>query len=273
MIRPIAPIPGKVAKQVKTPEPAKPVASQVHSAPTEVGPLFLANFVHQVVNPINGVIGTLDNITDGTYSGPIVSQKINASRAQLEQCVTLIRNLAYLSDLFFEISGKDALREVREGGVSILPQVVIEAAQFFQILAEKKGIEMQLLDSATQYRISLRPELLKQVFINIFDNWLKYGSRDQVVEVLTSINKAGDLVVETVGASVGFDNNDAENLFVLGFRSREAKGKLAQGSGIGLYICREIVDKILGGHISAIHQQHPNKTTFRIAIPKSKWQL
>lgn len=187
MIRPIAPIPGKPKKaQVET--PAAKALPPTASPPTEVGPLFLANFVHQVVNPINGVIGTLDNITDGTYSGPIVSQKINASRAQLEQCVTLIRNLAYLSDFFFEASGKQALKQVRESGISILPQVVIEAAQFFQILAEKKGIRIELLDS-TQYRVSLRPELLKQVFINIFDNWLKYGTRDQVVQIVTSVNK------------------------------------------------------------------------------------
>ena len=174
---------------------------------------------------------------------------------------------------FFETSGKEALRQVRESGISILPQVIIEAAQFFQILAEKKGIRIELLDSATQYRVSLRPELLKQVFINIFDNWLKYGIRDQVVQILTSVNKNSDLVIETVGASVGFDNNEAEHLFVLGFRSKEAAGKLAQGSGIGLYICREIIDKILAGRISAVHQKDPNKTTFRISIPKSKWQI
>lgn len=47
----------------------------------EIGPLFLANFVHQIVNPLNGVIGTLDNITDGTYRGEEISQKLNASRA------------------------------------------------------------------------------------------------------------------------------------------------------------------------------------------------
>ena len=30
--------------------------------------LFLSNFVHQVINPLNGVIGTLDNIGDEEYS-------------------------------------------------------------------------------------------------------------------------------------------------------------------------------------------------------------
>ena len=126
-----------------------PKSSQVLDQP-DVGMLFLANFVHQVVNPLNGIIGTLDNITDGTYKGEVVTQKINASRAQLEQCVTLIRNLAYLSDFFFEISDKETLRKPREGATSILPQVVIEAAQFFQILGEKRGVYIEMVDSRTQ---------------------------------------------------------------------------------------------------------------------------
>lgn len=91
----------------------------------DVGLLFLANFVHQVVNPISGVIGNLDNVVDNTYQGEKAKQVINASRAQLVQCVSLIRNLAYLSDFFFETSEKDELRAARESATSILPQIII----------------------------------------------------------------------------------------------------------------------------------------------------
>jgi signal transduction histidine kinase len=239
----------------------------------DVGLLFLANFVHQVVNPLNGVIGTLDNITDGTYKGEVVAQKVNASRAQLEQCVTLIRNLAYLSDFFFEVSGKDALRPARETATSILPQVVIEAVQFFQIAAEKRFMRLELVDSITQYKLLVRPELLRQIFINMFDNWVKYGLGDQTIRVLTNVNSKHDLVIEIIGKSVGFDNSDAGKLFELGFRSRQARDKVAQGSGIGLYICKQIVERALSGHLSAEHRTRTNESVFRIAIPQAKWQL
>lgn len=256
----------------KTP-PARTVPKDSDEPHKNIGPLFLANFVHQVVNPLNGVIGTLDNITDGTYPEDVVSQKINASRAQLEQCVTLIRNLAYLSDYFFDVSGKDVLRPVREQATSVLPQVVIEAVQFFQVAAEKKGMQMQLDDSATQYKIEVRPELLKQVFINFFDNWLKYGLPDQVIHIHTNVNRKSELVIEVLGKSVGFDNNDAERLFELGFRSKEAHSRVAQGSGIGLYVCKQIVVNTLDGKISAEHNTRSNESIFRIAIPREKWRL
>jgi signal transduction histidine kinase len=239
----------------------------------DVGPLFLANFVHQLVNPINGVIGTLDNINDGTYKGPVVVQKINACRGQLEQCVSLIRNLAYLSDYFFETSNKGALKQARATGVSVLPQVIIEALQFFQITASKKGIQIELADRTTQYVVLVRPELLRQVFMNLFDNWVKYGLNDQVIRVTSTVNRHDDLIVEVSGSSVGFHNSDAEKLFDLGFRADAATSKVAQGSGIGLYVCRQIMERNVGGTIAASHRKAGSISTFRLSIPKQRWQL
>ena len=251
---------------------------EMEKVPTEpardVGLLFLANFVHQVVNPMNGIIGTLSNITDGTYPETVVKQKINASRAQLEQCVSLIRNLAYISEYFFEDSNKDVLRPVKkDGGASILPQVIIESIQFYQVIAEKKRIALELIDG-TQYRVKIRPELIKQVFINLFDNWTKYGQPVQKVKIDVKVNQGKDLVVTIAGKSVvGFDGKDAESIFTLGYRSKEAKGLVAQGSGIGLYVCRSIMINEMGGNIRAEHHKHTGVTIFTITIPRGKWEL
>jgi signal transduction histidine kinase len=252
---------------------SKVAVAEPSKATADVGLLFLANFVHQVVNPMNGVIGTLSNITDGTYSADVVGQKINASRAQLEQCVSLIRNLAYLSDFFFATSDKALRAPINESSISILPQVIIESVQFFQVAAERKQMQIQLIDAQTQYRVSARPELLKQVFINLFDNWLKYGNPSQTIKIETSVNGRNDLLVSLVGTSIGFDGADAENIFTLGFRAQQAKSKVAQGSGIGLHICRQIVEQALGGKIRAEHNRKSEVTTFRITIPRQKWQI
>lgn len=244
-----------------------------HAGQKDVGLLFLANFVHQVVNPISGVIGTLDNVVDETYDTVKAKKVINASRAQLEQCVSLIRNLAYLSDFFFETSEKDDLRKAREAATSVLPQVIIESIQFFQSTGEKKGIKLELENPSDQYRIACRPELLKQIFINLFDNWLKYGERDQTVTIVSKVNDRNELIVELSGKSIGFSHSDSENIFKMGFRSKEAHGKVAQGSGIGLFICRKITEEVIQGVISATHSPKTAITTFRISIPKKIWQL
>lgn len=123
-------------------------------------------------------------------------------RAQLEQCVSLIRNLAYLSDFFFETSERDDLRKARDTATSILPQVIIESIQFFQSTGEKKGIKLELINPSDQYRIVSRPELLKQIFINLFDNWLKYGKQNQTVTIESKVNDKNELIIELSGKSI-----------------------------------------------------------------------
>jgi signal transduction histidine kinase len=85
----------------------------------------LPNFVHQVVNPLNGVAGTLDNLVDGVISdNRRKEQRLRVARAQLEQCISLVRNLAYFAQGFNKLRQDDKK-------VIVLPQVIIESAMFF----------------------------------------------------------------------------------------------------------------------------------------------
>ena len=92
----------------------------------------LSNFIHQVVNPLNGVAGILDNVIEGRVEGAgRAEQRLKAARAQLEQCISLVRNLAYFAQ------GFSALAPTERRAVTV-PQVIIEAAQVFQEQARNK---------------------------------------------------------------------------------------------------------------------------------------
>ena len=131
----------------------------------------LANFVHQVINPLNGVAGTLDNLALGVVPPERVGQRTRAARAQLEQAILLLRNLAFFSELSGDKTQVDTNRVKK---ICVIPQIVIEAAMFFQELGASKGIKIELDDRETQYRVEGNPDLLRQVFMNLFDNAVKY---------------------------------------------------------------------------------------------------
>lgn len=231
--------------------------------------LFLGNFVHQVVNPMNAVIGTMDNLVDGTYKPTETKQRINAARAQLEQCVTLIKNLAFLSEVS---SDTKILPSPANKGISVLPQIVIEAAQFFQETASNKNIAIDLLDPSTQYKVRGRPEALRQVFMNLFDNGVKYGLMDSKVIITQRVSKKnGCLLVEVSNESVGFSSSDAEKIFDLGYRSDEAKRAVLLSTGLGLFICRKIMRDLFGGDIRAEHSNAKGLTTFTISFASGTW--
>lgn len=123
-----------------------------------IDPLLLSNFIHQIINPLNGVIGTLDNIIDGTIKDAgRRRQRLDAVRGQLVHWIEMVRNLAFLSRLTSDQGAPGLLENATD---VVIPEIVIEAAQFFQESARHRGIVIDLTDRRTQYIVKGHVHLL-----------------------------------------------------------------------------------------------------------------
>ena len=220
----------------------------------------LANFVHQVINPINGVIGTLDNLADGTIGEERRIQRTVAARAQLEGCVDLLRNLAFLVQSPQSLQAEDK-RTV------VLPQIIIEAAMYFQEEAGNRDVRIELTDKKTRNWCNAHPELIRQVFMNIFDNCTKYSSSGTRVFVEQWIQRStGDAIVTVKNTpSYPINPDDLGRIFDLGFRGDNAKRTIASGTGLGMYICKQIIEDMHGGRLEV--QTDKGDLKFVIRIP------
>ena len=109
--------------------------------------------------------------------------------------------------------------------------------------------------------VGLRPDLDNQAIVeadetllgllleNLLGNAVKYSSPADAIEV--AIDVVGDAVeVRILDRGIGFDEGVSERLFEPFYRSERARGA-ANGLGIGLALCRRIVDE-LGGRIWAL---------------------
>ncbi len=230
--------------------------------PAQVDLPLLANFVHQVVNPLNGVAGTLDNLSEGIISESRTPQRLRAARAQIEHCITLLRNLAFLS----KASSEDATFGAK---TVILPQVIIEAAMFYQEEAENKKIRINLTDRSTRNSVTARPELIRQVLMNIFDNCVKYSRFGTNVIVNQRIqNSTGFALIEIKSTpQIPLSKDDISKVFELGFRGSNAKLQIASGTGLGLHICKQIIG-IYGGDLSL--QMDGDDLLFTVKIPNGQ---
>ncbi len=221
----------------------------------------LANFVHQVVNPLNGVAGTLDNLADGTIEEHRRDQRLNAARAQLEQCITLMRNLAFL------VQGSGGVAD-QDRRTVVLPQVIIESAMFFQEDGKRKKIEISLDDRRTQNRVTGHPELIRQVLMNIFDNCIKYGAFGTSIDVQQWIQAdTGMAVIKVSGQSrYSLSSEEISKVFELGFRGSNARKVVASGTGLGLFICKQIIER---DHKGTLHVQTSgaNGIEFTVKLP------
>jgi signal transduction histidine kinase len=224
--------------------------------------VLLANFVHQVVNPLNGVAGTLDNIVEGTIKDENRKvQRMRAARAQLEQCISLVRNLAFLAQGFNKVSDSEK-RDV------LLPEQIIRSAMFFQEDAAMKGIRITLVEKPEQNRVFAHLDLLNQVFMNIFDNCVKYSKKGTTVEVHQRIQKkTGDAIITIRNVlNSPIDNIGLSNIFDLGYRGQNAKMVVASGTGLGMYICKRIVEEVHSGTLS-VQLYGGDSIEFTIKIP------
>jgi len=226
----------------------------------------VANFTHQIINPLNGVVGTIDNLIDGTIGGDRREQRLRAVRAQLQHTIELVRNLAFLSQIT-TAAGKQSLREL--GGECLLPGVIIEAAMFFQEVAAERRIRIDLADRQTQYVLYGHRDLLRQVFTNLFENAVKYGDSDSRVHISPHLQKrTGSLIVEVTNKGEGFEFEERYSIFLRGYRGDSARERVASGSGLGLYLCHEILEAAFGASIEGEHSKARRETTFRIRFPR-----
>ncbi|MCL2682225.1 MAG: HAMP domain-containing histidine kinase [Bacteroidales bacterium] len=111
---------------------------------------------------------------------------------------------------------------------------------------------------------------IKQVFFNVLQNAIKYSYKDKQVEIYyvpPSENDIGQHEIKFVNYGIGILEEDRNRIFELYKRGKNAKELRASGSGMGLYIVKEIM-KAHGG--DCIIRKLKNPTEISLIFPINK---
>jgi signal transduction histidine kinase len=179
--------------------------------------------------------------------------------AQLEE----VRRLARIVDTLTLLTQADAglitleLRPVR------LDQLVRECHDDTLILAEAFQVHAVLSECA-EVTVCGDRDRLRQLLLNLADNAVKYNRIGGTVAI--SLRKSGATAeLEVSNTGDGIPAELQSKIFDRFVRGNEAQGKAAEGCGLGLAICRWIVES----HHGDIHiRTGPNKLTVaRVTLP------
>jgi signal transduction histidine kinase len=124
-------------------------------------------------------------------------------------------------------------------------------------------VELALPDKPLYARYDLG--VLKTVLRNLLDNAAKYGGADKPVRVAVA-QQGTAATIEVRDQGIGLAAEEREKIFGKFYRVGDEMVRQAEGSGLGLYLVRELVRHV-GGTVTAESPGAGKGTTFRVTLP------
>ncbi|WP_419319970.1 ATP-binding protein [Caulobacter sp. ErkDOM-E] len=227
---------------------------------------FLANMSHEIRTPLNavvGVAGVLATTTLSTQQRDMVGM-IETSGLLLERLVSDVLDLAKIESGLMTI-------EVRPFNLEVCIQGI---ANLMGVRAAEKGVAFTLRMSEAARGQFLGDGLrLQQVLANLLSNAIKFTSEGEVsltvdVEPDAESSTLTRLRVAVRDSGIGFDESLAAGLFDRFSQADNSITRRFGGTGIGLSICKQLVD-LMGGHIQ-VRSRPGAGSTFSFEIPLAR---
>ncbi len=220
---------------------------------------FLAIASHDIRSPIAAAKGALE-LLEPTLPNLDADQRhlLAVARRAADSVSHLLANLMSTALLEREEEDEGAF------GVVDVGQVAREVLELMEVQARHKGIEMQCEITRSPATIAGDLMWIRQVVSNVVNNAIKFTPKGG--HVWTRVTRDGrDVVFVVEDDGVGIPPDKAERVFekLTKLRPRGTAGE--RGTGIGLYVTKQLVDR-LGGTIR-VSPRTPNGTRFEVRVP------
>lgn len=155
---------------------------------------------------------------------------------------------------------------MESGRLSVVSQplnvskLLSEAADMYTELAKKQGIELIFTRPSEELQVMGDTNRLKQVFINIIDNAVKYTENGGQV-LINQIHEEGCVRISVTDTGVGIPAQDIDRVKEKFYKAN----KVVRGSGIGLAVADEIIKQHQG--LLFIESTEGVGTTATIVLP------
>ncbi len=195
----------------------------------------IANVSHDLRNPLAVIHGYIETIymKDDTLSP-------EERKKYLQIILNVSDKLKKLVADLFELSKLEANQIVVKKEPLLINELMQDASQSFEILAEQKNITIEKDISASIPFVKADIALIDRVIQNLLDNAIKYTPQNGKVKlkVNSNANKV-DVFVENTGQ--GIPKEDIPNLFDRYYKTNKEQSNI-EGSGLGLAITKKILD-------------------------------
>ncbi|AGK98737.1 sensor histidine kinase [Clostridium pasteurianum] len=223
----------------------------------------LRSISHDLRSPLAGIKGSISTILE---KGKVISEKtkeelLNGIYDDTEWLIRLVENL--LSMTKFDEGNMDIIRNME-----LVEEVVSEAVQRSSKYSKDHKIKVNVPEKIIM--VPMDGNLIEQVIINLLDNAAKFSPKYSIIEIKVYESEE-DVIFQVIDNGCGIEEKILSNIFERFFTNGSKISDSRRGVGLGLAICKSIVEAH-GGKITAANKKGGG-AIFTFNIPKKHENL
>ncbi len=220
--------------------------------------MFMDSMSHELVTPLNSTIGFISWILMGMEGDLNKEQtkQLTMAKNSANHLLSLIHNILDIS--MIESGQLDLLIETFE-----IDEVVNDVAAAILPQAKDKGLELHV-DVPERIKLKSDKQRVTQVLMNLASNAVKFTDQGKIT-IRADASEAGNLEIIVLDNGIGIREEDMDELFKPFQQVDMSSTREHEGTGLGLYLCRKLLD-LLHGDI-AVKSRYGKGSEFKLNLP------
>lgn len=234
--------------------------NQVLKAKNDEIRLFYQTVSHELKTPLTSVIEYLNLIQDG-YSGELTDEMREFLSIMDYNCQLLKLFISDLLDAGRLETNKFSINKKNTVIKSVIDRVI--ASQIHA--AEKKNIQVYFYPDCPDLTAMVDEDRLFQVVANLLNNAIKFSYKGGVIKIYLNQNTDTTFIISVKDNGCGISQRHQQQVFQRLFQVKQDEFYHERGLGLGLSICKEIIEKHHGK--IWLESQVGNGSFFYVQLP------
>jgi len=221
---------------------------------------FVSHVSHELKTPLASISAYSEMLSDGEADDEETRKEFySVIQSQAKRLNRLIEDILNISRI------ESGLIKVEKKPVS-LTILIEEQLQMIKSYAEEKNIEIIGQKPIVFDQVYVDKDMMSQVIVNLLSNAVKYTPSGGSINIKTEVDEIAALArVSITDTGVGIPESELEHVFDKFYRV-SANEAQAKGTGLGLNLVKQIVEKVHNGRVF-VTSQVGTGSTFGFELP------
>ena len=226
---------------------------------------FVSHVSHELKTPLASITAYSEMLADGEANDEKTRKEFySIIQNQAKRLNRLIEDILNTSRI------ESGLIKINKEPIS-LTILIEEQLQMIKSYAEEKNITVTGQKPIVFDQVYVDRDMLSQVIINLLSNSIKYTRPGGTVKISTEVDENADLIrVSVTDTGVGIPEDEIEHVFDKYYRVG-ANNKQAKGTGLGLNLVKQIIEKLHNGRVF-VESRVGAGSTFGFELPLATMQ-